>query len=93
MQQFIVITARNKPKNKVQALCQENLQGLDQTLYKSLNEARFVIENKFKQSLNEYKGPAVLPVLKSFKPKSETFQWYIEDVIYITVYAVKNRLE
>ena len=90
-QQFIVITVQNVPKNKVQALCQERLQDLDQTLYNSLADAKFVIENRFKQSLNEYKGRAALPELKNFKPEKETIKFYIPDVIYITVYEVKNR--
>lgn len=90
-QQFIVITSQNVPKNKVQELCQKHLEVLDQTLYNSLSDAKFVIENKFKQSLNEYKGRAALPELKNFKPDKETTQFYIPDVIYITVYEVKNR--
>lgn len=90
-QQFIVVTSQNKAKNQVQELCQKHLEVLDQTLYNSFTDAKFVIENKFKQSLNAYKGRAAIPELKNFKPDNETTQFYIPDVIYITVYEVKKR--
>lgn len=89
--QFIVVTSQNVPKNKLQAILQEHLSVLDQTLLESFTEAKEAIKEQFKRGLNKYNGRAAVPDLKYFKVKEDTFSMYIEDVIYITVYQVKNR--
>lgn len=89
--QFIKKTKWHVTKNKVQELCQINLQELDHTLVPDLDEAKKLILKAFDRAINQYNGRAKLPELKSYTDEKKTV-FYIEDVIYLSVYKVKTEI-
>lgn len=88
--QFTVVTREYVTKNKIQKLCLTELQKVNQTLWPNIDDATKIINQAFKKAINEYTGHAKLPELKHFRPDNKTYQFYIEEVIYITIYEVKG---
>lgn len=87
--QFIKKTKWHITKNRVQEMCQNNLQELDCSLVRNLEDAKKLIINAFNRAINDYNGRAKLPELKSFTDE-KTSVYYIEDVIYLSIYKVEN---
>lgn len=67
--QFIKITKTNVHKNKVQKLCQDELNNLDQTVFPDLKEAIRFINMCFDHAISSYTGSAKKPELRNFSPK------------------------
>lgn len=88
--QFIKVTKDYATKNKVQELCLKELKKLDQTLWPYPEDAIRIILHGFEHALSQYKGTAKLPELKHFRPDNNSFQYYIDDVIHLTIYEVKG---
>jgi hypothetical protein len=77
-------------KNKVQKLCLDELKKLDQTLWPHFEDASNIISEAFLIGLEKYKGPAKLPELRQLKDDNDSYQFYIEEVVYLTIYKVKS---
>jgi hypothetical protein len=88
--QFIKVDKWNLPKNKVQEVCQNELKKLNQTLWINFEDATHAITDKFDSALDKYQGKAKIPQLKQFRPNPDCYQYYIEDVIYLTIYEIKG---
>lgn len=86
---LIKVTNTYSTKNKLQKQIFENLQALDLTLCKELSDAIKLINLAFKDAINNYQGVARKPELKSFLDDKKTTVFYIEDVIYLSMYTVK----
>lgn len=90
-QQFLKVDKSHAPKNKLQKVVQKHLEALEQTLFSNIQVANQTVFNAFEAALDEYKGVAARPTLSVFDPEPGVRKYQVEDVIYITIYEVKNR--
>lgn len=88
--QFIKVTKDYATKNKVQELCLKELKKLDQTLWSNYEDAIHIICDVFENALSQYQGKAKIPELKQFRPDKNSYQYYIDEVINLTIYEVKG---
>lgn len=88
--QFIKVTKDYATKNKVQELCLKELKKLDQTLWPTTVEAINIICDGYQNALSQYQGKAKTPELKQSRPDKNSYQYYIDDVIHLTIYEVKG---
>jgi hypothetical protein len=86
---FIKVTKTNGAKNKLQTLCIDKLTKLDQILCNSYPEAKEEVERHFYNALKAYAGTAKEPELRDFISNAHEQIFYIEDLIYISIYEVK----
>lgn len=90
MKHFIIVGKTCQSKNKVQKLILEHLQKLDQTLWASIEQASEATKKAYENALKEYNGKASIPDLRSFVPQGHQLTLFVEDLIYVNVYAVKK---
>lgn len=89
--QFAKVTKTYSTKNKLQNTILNELQTVDLTLYPNRQTAKKVIEQLYQNALVNYKGKAAPQTLKSHEPATNKNEliFYVEDVIYISLYNVK----
>lgn len=90
--QFIKIKNQHVPKNKFQKLVQESLSELEGVLVSDFKTAQKLIQIAYKDAIDSYNGSAKVLELKSFKNDENQSLFYVDDVIYLSVYGVKNDL-
>ena len=87
--QFLRVAKTNASKNKVQLLVIKHFQVIDKTLYNNLSEAVNMVKQSFENALKEYTGSAKLPELKTHDTQKDTILYFVDDLIYIDIHAVK----
>lgn len=86
-----VLIKKNKDyscKNKLQKLILNNLNELDGTLCPDSTSALKLITIAYKDAVNNYKGTSKIPKIESKTMDSSVKIVFVEDVIYISLYAV-----
>jgi hypothetical protein len=93
MKVFIKITKTYQVKNQLQKLILDNIQKLDFTLIQK-NLAPVFVKQQYIDAVDQYKGKASVPELKSFHPNNKTMCIYVDDVIYVDLYdAINDKTE
>ena len=87
--QFTKVTKTYSTKNKLQRLILEELQLADCSLFTTPKEARNFINQLYENALKHYKGSAAVPPLRRHEANQTEVLFYVEDVIYISMYNVK----
>lgn len=87
---FTKVTKTYSTKNKLQRLILEELSLADCTLFPNPKQAISFINQSYESALKSYKGNAAVPPLKSHDASKEEVLFYVEDVIYISMYNVKS---
>lgn len=90
--QFTKVTKTYSTKNKLQGLILQELQLADCLLFSDPKEAKNYINQLYENALKRYKGNATVPALKTHKACDSEMLTYVEDVIYISTYTLKNDL-
>lgn len=90
--QFTKVTKTYSTKNKLQRLILEELQLADCSLFTNPKEGRNFINQLYESALKSYKGNAAVPPLKTHESNQTEVLIYVEDVIYISIYKLKNDL-
>jgi len=90
--QFTKVTKTYSTKNKLQRLIHDRLMIADFTLFANKQEASNYIKQLYDIALSEYKGNAAVPPLKTFDGNKNDTHYYVDDVISISIYNVKNDL-
>jgi phosphatidylglycerophosphatase A len=90
--QFAKVTQTYSTKNKLQQVILERLEPISGTLFKDKKEATESIKTLFKSALDDYKGRAAVPELKNFIGSKDDHVYYVDEVISISIYNVKNDL-
>lgn len=90
MKQFIKITSELKPKNKAHELAREHLRKLDKTLHPGIHSAKLAVNIHFKEALKKYNGRATRPELKWYEYETGTQNYYVDGLIYLSIYTVKE---
>jgi hypothetical protein len=80
------------PKNKLTELIYKELSKLDHTLTGNQGTAVKHINESYKKAIEQYKGTASIPELRSFNADENTAIFYVESCIYLAVYEVVNDL-
>jgi hypothetical protein len=90
--QFTKVTKTYSTKNKLQLYILKELELVDGFLF--LNKAESVehIRQLYNVALETYNGNAAVPPLKNFEANENDTVFYVEDVIYISIYTVKTDL-
>lgn len=90
--QFTKVTKTYSTKNKLQLLIHDELKSVDFMLFLNMQDASNYIKQLYENALRCYKGNAAIPLLKTFEGNKNDTHYYVEDVINISVYTVKNDL-
>lgn len=90
--QFTKVTKTYSTKNKLQLLILKELELIDCILFTNATEAGNYVNQLYQNALRNYKGNAAVPELKCFKATENDTQYYVDDVISISVYKVKTDL-
>jgi hypothetical protein len=89
--QFTKVTKTYSTKNKLQLLILNELNKADCILFTNKGEASKYIKQLYDNALLAYKGNAAVPELKRHESK-ENLQYYVDDVISISMYNVQTDL-
>lgn len=90
--QFTKVTKTYSTKNKLQKLIHDHLLTVDLILFANKQEASNYIKQLYENALRNYKGNAAVPDLKTFEGNKNDTHYYVDDVISISMYNVKNDL-
>ncbi len=90
--QFTKVTKTYSTKNKLQLYILKELELLDGFLFLNKSEAIKHINLLYNIALETYNGNAAVPPLKNFEANENDTVFYVEDVIYISIYTVKTDL-
>jgi hypothetical protein len=92
IKQFTKVTKTYATKNKLQLLILTTMQDIDCTLFDNKGEATNYIFQLYNNALLAYKGNAAIPELKTFDGAKNVMQFYVEDVLWVSMYNVQNDL-
>lgn len=90
--QFTKVTKTYSTKNKLQLLIHDELKSVDFMLFLNMQQASNYIKQLYENALRCYKGNAAIPPLKTFEGNKNDTHYYVDDVINISIYTVKNDL-
>lgn len=90
--QFTKVTKTYSTKNKLQLYILKELELLDSFLFLNKSEAIKHIKQSYNVALETYNGNAATPPLKNFEANENDTVFYVEDVIYISIYTIKTDL-
>lgn len=90
--QFTKVTKTYSTKNKLQHLILKEMLSADCLLFMGRTEAENYIKQLYENALKSYKGNASVPPLKWHDANKPKVLYYVEDVIYISIYQVKTDL-
>lgn len=91
-QQFIKITKTYSAKNRLCTAILDFFESIDHTLSPNKEKAIADINRRYNEALESYKGKAAVPRLQNHQAVKTEILFYVEDVIYITIYNVENVL-
>jgi hypothetical protein len=91
-EQFAKITKTYSAKNRLCTAILNNFESIDHTLFPDKEKAVKDIIRRYDEAINSYKGKAAVPRLESHQANKNGMQYFVEDVIYISIYNVKNKL-
>lgn len=90
--QFTKVTKSYSTKNKLQLLILQQLMTVDFILFTNKQHASNYIKQLYENALRQYKGNAAVPELKTFEGNKNDTHYYVDEVIHISIYNVKNDL-
>lgn len=90
--QFTKVGKTYSTKNKLQRLILNELAKADGLLFANKTEAVNYIKQLYENALKEYKGNATVQLLNSFEANKNDTVFWVEDVIYISIYNVQTDL-
>jgi hypothetical protein len=90
MKHLIKITHTTQTKNKLQEAIASHLKALDQSLWSSDMDAKFVIYEAFDKALASYTGKCTFdrPTVQNMLDEEKGFLVYVGEMMVIAVYAV-----
>lgn len=86
--QFIKVNTSWQSKNKLQALLQEEIKKLDQTLWPCETLAREAVVSLYKKACERYTGKCELLSLSSWENTDNSISYGIDTVFQVTIYKV-----
>lgn len=89
---FTKVIKTYSSKNKLQLYILKELEQVDCLLFADKSSAVKHIKKLYNIALETYNGNAAVPVLKYFKTIDNEHVYYVEEVINIAIYNVKNDL-
>jgi hypothetical protein len=92
MKVFIKKTSEYSCKNKLQKLILDSMKELDCTLCDNEQQAIKLIKLAYNLAVQEYDGKAKVPGLTTYKPSDTSVTFYVQDVVYLSVYPCHRDL-
>lgn len=89
---FAKVTKTYSTKNKLQLYILKELELIDRFLFASKEEAGNYINNMYSIAIESYNGTAAVPELKKHEPDENQVVYYVEDVIFLSIFTVKTDL-
>lgn len=90
--QFTKVTKTYSTKNRLQLYILKELQQVDSLLFENQTKAVKYIKDLYQIAVESYNGKAAVPELKKHDPQSGELMYYVDDVIFISIYNVKEDL-
>lgn len=90
--QFIKVTKTYSTKNKLQLAILKRLEEADASLFRKRSYAQAFVRHLYEEGVRSYKGNAVVPELRTHEPDENQVVYYVDDVIFLSIYTVKTDL-
>lgn len=84
--QFVKITKTYSAKNRLCTAILESFESIDHSLFENKETAIKDIKRRYNEALENYKGKAAVPRLVSHQPNKKELLYYVEEVIYVSIY-------